>query len=179
MHKNWIYGILALIIIVPIAYYLISPVFRVLEANEPSPLIIDAMDTMDATTKAQFEQEVESMKDKVMVKDESMPSSPKILAEGVFKPRAHDVAGRALIIEANGEKYLRFENFDTINGPDLRIYLSADIGKGEKYISLGKIKATKGNVNYKLPDNIDLEQYDKVLVWCEAFSVLFSFADLS
>jgi len=42
----------------------------------------------------------------------------------------------------------------------------------------GKIKGTKGNVNYEIDRGVDLEKYDKVLVWCVPFGVLFSYADL-
>jgi hypothetical protein len=45
------------------------------------------------------------------------------------------------------------------------------------YIDLGKIKATKGNVNYGIPSDVDLEKYDTVLVWCVPFEVLFSYAE--
>ena len=68
-------------------------------------------------------------------------------------------------------------DFDTINGPDLRIYLSSDLGSAD-IVELGKIKATKGNVNYDIPEGTDLEIYKNVLVWCKPFGVLFSFAQL-
>jgi len=46
-------------------------------------------------------------------------------------------------------------------------------------IDLGEIKATKGNVNYDIPEGTDLEKYNKVLVWCVPFRVLFSYSDLN
>jgi len=64
-----------------------------------------------------------------------------------------------------------------VNGPDLKIYLGSELGKND-YIDLGPILATKGSVNYELPDGIDTTKYSKVLVWCEAFGVLFSYAEL-
>ena len=45
-------------------------------------------------------------------------------------------------------------------------------------IDLGIIKATKGNVNYEIPQDIDTTKYNKVLVWCKPFKVLFSYAEL-
>jgi hypothetical protein len=72
---------------------------------------------------------------------------------------------------------LRFENFETINGPKLHIYLASDLS-ADDYIDLGEIKATKGNVNYEIPDGTDLEKYNKVLVWCRPFKVLFSYSEL-
>ena len=76
------------------------------------------------------------------------------------------------------KRILRFEDFETINGPELHIYLSSELGD-ERFIDLGKIKATKGNVNYDIPAGIDTSKYNKVLVWCKPFSVLFSYAELS
>lgn len=106
-----------------------------------------------------------------------MPKEPRIIAEGGFISRAHEAAGRAILIEHDGKKTLRFENFETINGPNLHIYLSSNL-EGDDYVDLGKLKATQGNVNYEVPAKVDTEKYTKVLVWCVPFSVLFSYADL-
>jgi len=168
--------ILLFVIIIPIAYYLISPVFKVVELEEESPLQVkDAMDTMDAATKAEFERQVDAMKDKIIVMDDAMPAA-NIVSQGNFKARAHEVDGKAILIEKDGKKILRFEDFDTINGPNLHIYLSSELGDND-FIDLGKLKATKGNFNYDL-DSIDTNKYNKVLVWCVPFSVLFSYAEL-
>ena len=175
--KKLLILIIALIIIIPIAYYLISPIFKVVELEEESPLEIkDAMDTMDASTKAEFEKQVDAMKGQIIVMDDTMPSA-SVVAQGNFKSRAHEVEGKAILIEKDGEKILRFEDFDTINGTDLRIYLSSELGNDD-IIELGKIKATKGNVNYEVPQDIDVSKYKYVLVWCKPFGVLFSYAEL-
>lgn len=187
MKNKLLLFILGLIIVLSIAWYLISPVFRVVEVQEESPLessaeerlqVKDAMDTMDAATKAEFEKQVEEMKDKVVHMEDAMPSTPNLIAEGIFKPRAHEVMGKALLIDDGNKRILRLEDFQTINGPELHIYLSSELGD-ERFIDLGKIKATKGNVNYDIPAGIDTSKYNKVLVWCKPFSVLFSYAELS
>tara|TARA_Y100000034_G_scaffold122112_1_gene167153 strand:- start:1166 stop:1699 length:534 start_codon:yes stop_codon:yes gene_type:complete len=176
MKKLTIFIILILIAI-PIAYYLISPAFKVVEVNEASPLMVkDSMKTMDADTKLEFEKQTNEMKDKVMEKKETSPSN-EILSQGDFKANAHEVAGNAILIESNNEKILRFENFETINGPKLHIYLSTELGDSD-FVDLGEIKATKGNVNYKIPSGTDTSKYNKVLVWCKPFKVLFSHAEL-
>lgn len=82
-----------------------------------------------------------------------------------------------MLIEDDNKKIVRFEDFETINGPDLHIYLSADL-EANDYVDLGQIKATKGNVNYDVPVGADTLKYNKVLVWCEPFEVLFSYAEL-
>lgn len=177
MKKIWIFVIILLVVGIPFGYYTISPIFRVVEKDEASPLAIkDAMESMDAKTKAEFEKQVEVMKGKIMVMDDAMPAA-KTIAKGEFIARAHDVKGKALLIEKDGKKIVRFEDFETINGPDLRIYLSKDLSNDD-FVELSKIKATKGNVNYEVPEGVDASKYNKVLVWCKAFGVLFSYSVL-
>ena len=160
--KRVIWLIIALaIIILPIAWYLISPIFKTTELNEESPI-----------TKS------ETTNEEIVESSDLMPQSAQILAQGVFKPNAHEVKGTALLISDDNKKVLRFEDFETINGPDLHIYLSSDL-ESEDFIDLGSIKATKGNVNYEIPEGIDTEKYNKVLVWCVPFKVLFSNAELN
>lgn len=100
----------------------------------------------------------------------------KTVLRGELKPSAHDVKGSALIIETAQGRILRFENLDTVNGPDLRIYLSA--GPDNKdFIDLGAIRATQGNINYEVPPGVDVNKY-YALIWCRAFRILFSYAEM-
>jgi len=91
----------------------------------------------------------------------------------------HNVEGIVRIISLeNGDSVLRLENFKATNGPDLYVYLATDTQSSE-YISLGKLKANNGNQNYDIPENTNLEKYNKVLIWCKPFGVLFGSANLS
>jgi len=164
------------------AWYLFAPAFQSIEADDPDPLndnvIMDAMTTMTEEELMEFEEAVAAMGDQVIVMEETMPQGAQLLAEGDFKPRAHGVEGKALLIDDGfGQKILRFEDFETINGPNLHIYLASSLSD-EDFIDLGEIRATSGNVNYDIPQGIDTDQYDKVLVWCVPFGVLFSYAEL-
>jgi len=143
------------------AYYLISPAFVVIESNEASPVNTMITEVVQMPT---------------MPTAQEM-SDATILSTAYFKPHDHDVEGKALLIDDNGKKIVRFEDFDTVNGPELHVYLSTDLD-AKDYIDLGEIKATRGNVNYDVPMGIDVNKYNKVLVWCEPFSVLFSYAEL-
>lgn len=95
---------------------------------------------------------------------------------GDFVASAHAVSGKAVVYDGE-ERVLRFEGFETVNGPDLRVYLAADLA-AEDFVDLGELKATKGEIQYVLPEGVDLSHYRYVLIWCRAFSVLFSFAEL-
>ncbi|MDA1197034.1 MAG: DM13 domain-containing protein [Nanoarchaeota archaeon] len=164
-----------------LAWYLVSPLFISVEVEESSPLddalvVKDAMKTMSASDKEAFVAAVEKMKDDVKEMDDAMPKA-SLVKQATFMASAHEVEGELLLIEKEGKKFLRFEDFNTVNGPELHVYLSTELGD-EDIIDLGIIKGTKGNFNYELDDSIDIERYSKVLVWCKPFRVLFSYADL-
>ena len=90
----------------------------------------------------------------------------------------HDAQGDAYTIPIeNGNTVLRLENFRSTNGPDLFVYLATD-DKASDFINLGELKANQGNQNYDIPNDADLEKYNKVLIWCKAFSVLFGSAEI-
>ncbi len=113
-------------------------------------------------------------------------SSRGVVSEGNFRPLGHDARGAALVIEAtDGNSYLRFEDFEVENGPDLKVYLSrAEAGAPEAelaadIVDLGGLKGNIGNQNYLVPDSVDLTQYRSAVVWCRRFSVGFAVAPLN
>jgi hypothetical protein len=191
MSKKALFIILLIIVIAVVGYFVVLKSGK--ELNEPSPLdpppppppsekmadkkVKDNLDSMSEEKKKEFRKEVEKMKDKVMEKEEPMPPKVKLAAKGDFMERLHSVAGQALLITEGEKQTVRFENFNTDNGPQLHIYLSADLGSDD-FVDLGPIKATKGNVNYDVPKGTDTNKYKNVLVWCKPFGVLFSYAEL-
>ena len=87
MNTKTILIVIVILIAIAAAWYLVSPAFIVKELDEISPLEVkDAMLTMDAATKAEFEQQVEKMKEIEVVSSEEMPSQPKVIARGEFMP---------------------------------------------------------------------------------------------
>lgn len=169
-----------LVIAAGIAWYLISPLWRNIRLNEESPFVIqDRFETMDDQTRNQFEEAVKQSQtqSEQKIMQESMPSGARIVAQGIFKSRAHDVQGQALLVEQDGKKIIRFENFKTINGPNLHIYFGSELSNRD-FVDLGKIRATEGNVNYEVDSSVDISRYNKVMVWCVPFGVLFSYAEL-
>jgi hypothetical protein len=124
------------------------------------------------------------------VVEETLPPTPSGQETG--EPRAtlqgsfvevdaiHKGSGTARIVEQGGVRYLRFENFEVTNGPDLFVYLSESKTPGdslesiEKYINLGPLKGNVGNQTYEIPGS--LEGYTTAVIWCQKFGVLFSYA---
>ena len=176
--KKWglVLGVVAVLAIAFGAYsYFVAT--NEIVADEASPLVKDSLDSMSQEEKQEFDDAVEEAEEDILEESDNMPESASVISMGDFHPRAHSVEGEALLIQDGDKKILRFENFETINGPNLHIYLASELGNDD-FVDLGKIKATKGNVNYEIPEGTDTEKYNHVLVWCVPFRVLFSYAEL-
>ncbi|MCP4382363.1 MAG: DM13 domain-containing protein, partial [Hyphomicrobiales bacterium] len=70
-------------------------------------------------------------------------------------------------------------------GPKYHVYLVPKAmirASGEvvdtMYVDLGQLRAFEGSQRYPIPDGVDLAGFPSVVIWCEAFSVLISPADL-
>ncbi|MCI5108509.1 MAG: DM13 domain-containing protein [Candidatus Pacebacteria bacterium] len=100
-------------------------------------------------------------------------SEGEVVASQIIGTSGHPASGTVRIV---GD-YIRFEDFYTINGPALHVYLSKDL-EANDYVDLGKTKGTEGNINYKIPENVDIEAYKYVLHWCKPFSVLFNYGEI-
>ena len=200
--KNFIRtGFIAAIVIVVVA--LASPLFYDTDINEPLPvelekikqgLTYDKFATMDDDDRQPvIEKMPEKVKEMVMVKAETMvttvsedmdemtsdspESSVEILKTGSFEGLAgHYADGTAKIIKVGDLTYLRFENFEVTNGPDLRVYLTSE-GDVKNGLHLEKLKGSRGDQNYLL-ENIDLQIYDTVIIYCQPFGVYFGEAQL-
>lgn len=61
--------------------------------------------------------------------------------------------------------------------PKAKIRSSADVKAG-KHVDLGRLRSFEGSQRYTIPAGVDLKQYASVVIWCEAFGVLISPADL-
>ncbi len=94
-----------------------------------------------------------------------------------FGQPGYTVVGEALVLsDGSDQRFLRFENFSTNNGPDLKVTLRAENGD---LINLGPLQGNIGNQNYELPADVDLNVYSTVEIYCERFSVLFGQAPIS
>jgi hypothetical protein len=111
------------------------------------------------------------------------PAGPKVLSMGQLQrvDDLHRGTGPVSLIELDGKTYVRFDNVAIQNGPDLHVYLARGMGgayDGSRDLYLGALKATNGSFNYELPAGTSLAEYKSVVVWCRAFTVLFTWADL-
>ena len=94
---------------------------------------------------------------------------------GAFESGAHPTRGTALVLgNGTGQRFLRFEGFETDNGPDLNVYLvNRSTGDVSDFVDLGDLKGNIGEQNYEIPVDVDLDVYDEVVIWCVRFGVGF------
>jgi hypothetical protein len=112
-------------------------------------------------------------------------AEPVTLAEGRFRSLGHTTSGRAAVLEVTGgRRFLRLVDLDTSNGPDLFVYLSTTAADGPRdsfdddYVSVGRLKANRGNQNYELDASVRLDRYRSVVIWCRRFTNAFGAAPL-
>lgn len=185
--------------IAAIAIGLASPLFYDVQVDEPLPVALNNIEeglTFEKfTTMNDQEREVlvkkmpEKTKDMIMNKAATMETlvsedmmdsetSIEIIKSGSFEGLAgHSAQGLAKIIQVGDTTYLRFEDFQVTNGPDLRVYLTPD-GDVKNGIHLEKLKGSKGDQNYLL-DDIDVGPLNVVVVYCQPFGAYFGEAKLT
>jgi len=110
-----------------------------------------------------------------------------VLASGEFQEldALHYGAGRATIYElADSTRILRFEDFTSARGGDVRVYLARDpqprsaLQLGDDFLDLGRLKGNVGDQSYFLPANRDLSAYRSAVVFCRQFNVSITVATL-
>ena len=113
------------------------------------------------------------------------PPGPIELASGTFGSLGrYTTTGTARLIELeDGERYLRLEDFETTNGPDLFVYLSTGAADGatgftEGFVDLGVLSGNIGDQNYLIPADVDVDRFPTVVIYCKRFSSPFGAAAL-
>jgi len=192
--------------VLAVAYYVISPFFSNIEVNDAEPVALDKTDITTEAIPSGFEdltpedqalmtEQMEEVNatDPLMMNDTlgDIPIKPAEKAEDmsdeevqsepqesqVMGTLGHPAEGTVQVIQTAEGQIIRYEDFSTINGPKLHVYLSKDL-KAEEFIDLGPIKGTHGNINYSVPEDVNLSEYRYVLYWCVPFSVLFNYAEV-
>jgi len=170
-------AVLAAVLVVAAPWYLGSPLFIRSTANEARPTAAaspaaSANETIPRATLGSF----------------GPTSTPRVVAtmdvargELQFVDTIHNGKGPVTLLQVGDRHVLRFEGVAITNAPDVHVYLSRESGgkwNDASSLYLGPLKATNGSFNYDLPDKTDIAPYKSVVVWCRAFSVLITWADL-
>ena len=188
LKRNPIFLAIAAVVLVAVlwfAWWTISPLFvrtslvegeniNVPAASAPTP----EGEMMEGESEGAMAEE-----DKAMEK----PMGAAVLAVGSFdrKDDVHYANGQAILArEADGSYVVRLQDLDAANGPDLYVYVSEhpnpntgdELHQGGH--NLGTLKATSGSFSYTLDPSIDPAKIKSVVIYCRAFSVIFSTAAL-
>jgi electron transfer DM13 len=162
-------ALVALAALSVIVWYLASPLFVRTFTNEAAPTAAPATATGETggATAAP-----------------TLPPGPRVLAMGQlgYVDAIHNGTGPVRLVEVAGQRFVRFEGVAITNAPDVHVYLSRETGgKWTEATSLylGPLKATNGSFNYDVPASAEVASYKSVVVWCRAFSVLITWADLT
>ncbi|MEM7337882.1 MAG: DM13 domain-containing protein [Actinomycetota bacterium] len=154
------------------------------EVSEDGPVFAASVAEQDAAAETDEFQEAmadaEENPTEVDETTETNATSSEILtlAQGDFSGTSrYSINGQAVVLNDGSEqRFLRFENFESSNGPDLKVYLRADNGD---FVSLGDLKGNIGSQNYEIPRDVDLSVFSTVEIWCERFGVGFGGAELT
>lgn len=117
-----------------------------------------------------------------------------VLASAQFIDAEHGTSGRAVVYRrSDGSRFLRLEDLDTSNGPDLHVWLTDRPSGGDcagcfdswgiyddgAHVALGALKGNQGSQSYEIPDDADLSGMRSVVIWCDRFNVAFGTADIA
>lgn len=103
-------------------------------------------------------------------------SNANLVYQSTFIPTSGiSVQGEAQVYQVGNELYLNLNNFSISEGPDLKVYLSKDNYPTE-FINLGALESSTVKL---LPNGVDLNDYNFVLIHCQAFNHLFAYAQLN
>ncbi len=124
----------------------------------------------------------------VVSASETLPSNQRVARETlrsasfITVEQDHPTQGKASIITENGQRYLVFDAaFKTVQGPDVQVILYRDNRipvqvQEQDYITLARLKSVEGQQRYALPNDLDLNQFKAVGIWCRRFNVTFGYA---
>jgi hypothetical protein len=174
----------ALAIVLPLGWYLGSPLVLSSTIDEPAPVAAERPSATPPSepTAAPSISIGPSTPPSASPAPTPTPTPEPIARAGAFHGADdfHFGRGAARLIETEpGVFVVRLEDFEVRNGPDLYVYLSPERdGYAEGAIELGRLKADKGNQNYAVPAGVDPADVGSVVIWCKQFSVLFAWARL-
>lgn len=169
------------------AFYFIAPVFvgdagngrypslAYMPTRTPRPPTDTPLPTETAT---QLPTETPTMTVQLSIVD---LTSATLVARGEFYPLVHSGSGEAYLHQVDDELVLSLSSdFQVEDGPDLHVYLAAQDPipneSGEDLagaLDLGELIALEGEQTYVLPDGVQLDDYQSVVIWCVPFEVPF------
>jgi hypothetical protein len=164
------------------AWYLIAPLFTGQEAHSIFPTLA----LMPSTTpKPPTATPLPTETAQATSVGFSMGPAVELVAVGEFYEVTHAGSGTASVyLTETGDLVLSLEDFEVEEGPDLRLYVTEQevvtdaVLAFDESIDLGLLEAFSGNQVYELPEDLDLSQYQSIVVWCDTYQEPFIAASL-
>ena len=187
-----IIGTPVLVLLLAVGWWLGSPLFTSKTVVEEFPFAA-AAEVPAGMSRDAVEQVMDTMS---RLDSPMMETMPEMMESGVaarlklgsFRDADsfHRGSGFATIYRGpDGSHLLRLDSFSVTNGPQLHVMLSPhpDPTRGNEvrtsgYADLGMLKGNKGDQNYEIPDAVDVNAQQSVVIYCKPFSVVFSVATL-
>ena len=202
---NWLLAhkaiavIIAALVIIPgaaLAWWLASPLFIDRTVDEEFPALTNAvmpagMEMAEAQATMESAMDAPTEVEEEMMEAMGAMLAPDAVKVGQFRDgdSFHRGSGNATIYDLGTDGFvLRFEEFNVINGPDLRVLLTthpdpmtrSDVHADDvTYVELGKLKGNVGNQNYLIPDDVNVDDHHSVVIYCKPFQVVFAVAPLA
>ena len=179
-----------------LAWYLGSPVFLRTELHEPPLTALEPAAAGSVPPTREAGASAGAVSPDAMIDDAMSHEAASAGAEAPAAPawtpdpprtgefsgtdEFHFGRGTAVLREVEpGRWVVRLEDFSVRNGPDLYVVLSPDRkGYTDDSIEVGRLRATDGSFNMRVPEGTDVSAVRSVLIWCKQFSHLFAVAPL-
>lgn len=110
-----------------------------------------------------------------------MVRAPVMERRGTFMgARSYTVEGTATLRETTdgGLELVLGSDFSSSQGPNLGVFLSTANRVNSTSINLGALQANAGEQIYAVPDDVELDTFDYVLIHCIPFNITFGTAEL-
>ncbi|NUS72821.1 MAG: DM13 domain-containing protein [Corynebacteriales bacterium] len=110
------------------------------------------------------------------------PTSPIELGQAELSGIDHRASGTVRVVQdVDGRMAVRFENLDVEPGPDYFMWLvpGEDRDSPDDGSNMGRIKANKGDQEYRADADFRADRPLTVLIWCRAFAVPVANATIS
>ena len=116
----------------------------------------------------------------------SLLHADEMVPKGNWTKKNYSVSGEwSIVTKDDGTYVLLDEDFKTRSAPDLKIFLSkkraddlTNRNATDGAVRVVKLKSAKGAQAYKLPADLDLSEFQSILIHCERFSKLWAVSAL-
>lgn len=180
------FGIMFIFLLFIVGWHFLSPLFIDVEIQEEDIFAnqVNIINQQHNEEKINTSLNNNSEKEKIKLEIEEFP---KLIKEGNFERIDYNIEGSFKVYQLKNLSYiLRVENIDVINGPDLHFVLTNEWNDSlNDYVKIsgpdvdGEKFANKGSYNIEVPKDINIEEFDNLIIHCVQYNHAFAGARLN